>query len=229
MLCRLSCRKGNCCPFCGSTALSVNAGVKDCYAPGEAEETARETLAALLQGTAEGMRSAVTATATGAAVGLYVPGHYTLRLGREKAKLALATSGERVTLTLSMKNPAEAELKLRIPSWTVEPMVQVNDEGGDAPETGKMFTLRRTFRDGDVITLLLPRKARLTEGYHQSLCVMRGDTLLAMPVQGENWRPGAARRAGYGAGDGGCAAGNLPVENPRACACGPAHRSPDRR
>lgn len=51
-----------------------------------------------------------------------------------------------------------------------------------------MFTLRRTFRDGDVITLLLPRKARLTEGYHQSLCVMRGDTLLAMPVQGENWR-----------------------------------------
>lgn len=180
--------EGKLLPFLRVNSLSVNAGVKDCYAPGEAEETARETLAALLQGTAEGMRSAVTATATGAAVGLYVPGHYTLRLGREKAKLTLATSGERVTLTLSMKNPAEAELKLRIPSWTVEPMVQVNDEGGDAPETGKMFTLRRTFRDGDVITLLLPRKARLTEGYHQSLCVMRGDTLLAMPVQGENWR-----------------------------------------
>lgn len=97
--------EGKLLPFLRVNSLSVNAGVKDCYAPGEAEETARETLAALLQGTAEGMRSAVTATATGAAVGLYVPGHYTLRLGREKAKLALATSGERVTLTMSMKNP----------------------------------------------------------------------------------------------------------------------------
>ena len=90
--------EGKLLPFLRVNSLSVNAGVKDCYAPGEAEETARETLVALLQGTAEGMRSAVTATATGAAVGLYVPGHYTLRLGREKAKLTLATSGERVTL-----------------------------------------------------------------------------------------------------------------------------------
>lgn len=180
--------EGKLLPFLRVNSLSVNAGVKDCYAPGAAEQTAGETLGALLLGTAEALRSAVTATPAGAAVGLYIPGCYAVRLGNEKARMTLSVDGDRVKMTFSMKKPAEAELKLRMPSWTLDPMVQVNDEGGDAPESGKIYTLRRTFQDGDVITVLLPRKARLEDGYHQSLSVMLGDTLLATPAQEETWR-----------------------------------------
>lgn len=54
-----------------------------------------------------------------------------------------------------------------------------------------MFTLRQTFRDGDVITLLLPRKARLTEGYHQSLCVMAGGYFAGYARAGRRLAPGA--------------------------------------
>ena len=148
------------------------------------------------------------------------PGHYTLRLGREKAKLALATSGERVTLTLSMKNPAEAELKLRIPSWTVEPMVQVNDEGGDAPETGKMFSAAPDVPGWGCDYAASSPKGALDGGVSPVSLRDAGGYFAGYARAGRKLAPGAVRRAGYGAGDGGCAAGNLPVENPRACACG---------
>lgn len=180
--------EGRLLPFLRVNSLSVNAGVADCYAPGEALRTAEESLGALLSGAAEIARTAVCATSTGISVGLYLPGRYVLRLGGEKTALTVSAEDQRLTLTVSMKKPAEAELRLRIPSWTKDPMVQVNGEGGYAPEAGKVFALRRTFQEGDVITLLLPCDARLEEGYHQSISVLRGDTLMALPVEGENWR-----------------------------------------
>ena len=175
-------------PFLRVNSLSVYAGAKDCYAPGEPEETARETLGALMSGMAEAARSAVTATAQGAAVGCYLPGRYAVRLGGEKAAVSVELSGDQAVLRFSMKRPAEAEVKLHIPSWTENPMVRVNEEGGDAPEAGKLFAVRRTFQDGDRIMVLLPRSPRMEEGYHQSVAVLRGDTLLAMPAEGDQWR-----------------------------------------
>lgn len=175
-------------PFLRVNSLSVNAGTNDCYAPGDAEATAVETLGALLAGAAEAARSAVTVTATGAAVGLYLPGRYTLRLGGKKAALILTETQEGVQLRFSMESPAEAELQLRIPHWAAEAMVQVNDEGGYAPEAGKLFSLRREFRDGDTLTLTLPRQTRLEEGYHQSVSALRGDTLLAVQAAEEDWK-----------------------------------------
>ncbi len=177
--------QGRLLPYLRTNSLSVNAGVKDCYAP---EGTEADALAALMNGFAAAVCASCAMTEEGATLGLLLPGTYTLRLKGERVRLTVTGEGERLTLALHMKEAAEAALSLRIPAWAQDACVEVGSEGGDAPAAGSMFTLRRTFRDGDTVTMLLPSPLRVTEGYHQSVSVYRGDLLLALPAEEDRWR-----------------------------------------
>ncbi len=180
--------EGKLLPFLRMNSLSVNCGTRDCFAPGEPEQVTRESLGALLNGFAAAAQSAVTVSEDGFCVAMPLPGTYKLRLKGEKAKLHATAAGEKTVLTLEMEDAADVAVKLYIPAWAKDACVEVNDEGGDAPETGKVFTLHHKLRDGDHITLLFPRTIRTEEGYHQSESVLNGDTLLALPVSEDNWR-----------------------------------------
>lgn len=175
-------------PFLRVNSLSANCGTKDCFAPGEADQTAVRTLGALLCGFAAAVRSAVTVTEDGVCVSMYLPGTYKLRVKGEKAKLHVAAEGEKITLTLEAEKDVELTAKVYIPAWAKDACVQLNDEGGDAPAAGKLFTVPGKLHGGDCVTVLLPCETRVEEGYHQSVSVLHGDELLAYPVTEENWR-----------------------------------------
>ena len=146
------------------------------------------TLGALLCGFAAAVRSAVTVTEDGVCVSMYLPGTYKLRVQGEKAKLHVAAEGEKITLTLEAEKDVELTAKVYIPTWAKDACVQLNDEGGDAPAAGKLFTVPGKLHGGDSVTVLLPCETRMEEGYHQSVSVLRGDELLAYPVTEEHWR-----------------------------------------
>ena len=175
-------------PFLRVNSLSANCGTKDCFAPGEADQTAVRTLGALMCGFAAAVRSAVTVTEDGVCVNMYLPGTYKLRVQGEKAKLHVAAEGEKITLTLEAEKDVELTAKVYIPAWAKDACVQLNDEGGDAPAAGKLFTVPGKLHGGDLVTVLLPCETRMEEGYHQSVSVLRGDELLAYPVTDEHWR-----------------------------------------
>ena len=175
-------RGGKLVPMARLNGLSVNCGTKDCYRADEPSENAVATLAALLRAQADAACSAVCQARDGLAVALYRDGAYTVRLGGKAAKVTLTTEGDTTKLVFSMKENAEAKLALRIPSWAKEACVAVNAEGGDAPEAGSVFTIARTWHDGDTVSVSLPASLCAVEGYHQSVSLLKGDTLLACPV-----------------------------------------------
>jgi hypothetical protein len=87
-----------------------------------------------------------------------------------------------VTLTVEAKQPVAFHLLLRIPSYTSQATVSVNGGRPQAAQPGTLFSLRRTFRSGDVITLALVNVPRLETGYRGSVSVLCGPTLMALPL-----------------------------------------------
>ncbi|MES1249285.1 MAG: beta-L-arabinofuranosidase domain-containing protein, partial [Chitinophaga rupis] len=93
---------------------------------------------------------------------------------------------EEVRLDLSMKRAATIPLSLRIPSWCKHASVLINGEKIPGPlEPGSFVTIRREFRSGDQVKVILPMEAtvRRWEGY--GCFVERGPLLYAFPVPGK--------------------------------------------
>jgi uncharacterized protein len=93
-----------------------------------------------------------------------------------------------VKLTISVKQPCDMTVSLRIPSWTIGPAaVYVNGTYHCAGIPGSYCHVNRTWSDGDVITFAFARKLTLSryEGYDQipgkqRYCLEYGPILLVL-------------------------------------------------
>jgi uncharacterized protein len=97
-------------------------------------------------------------------VNLYVPS--TVRWEEEGAELSLTQSGEypyegKVVFTIDASKPADLTLYFRIPAWAPGAQIRVNGQRQAAPVPGRFAAVRRVWRSGDVIELLLPLPMRL--------------------------------------------------------------------
>jgi len=149
------------------------------------------TLCALTRGLNALARSAYLITEDGALVINHLEdGQMIWKVANTKVRLAIAgayPSGETMKLTVNTKAPAEFEVKLRIPSWCNDACVTVNDDGGDAPGAGELFVMKRTWKNGDVITVNLPSSIKLERWYHQSAALVKGAEVLALDASVEAW------------------------------------------
>jgi hypothetical protein len=128
------------------------------------------------------------ATADGGLVALaYGP----CSVATERARVEVVTDypfADDVRLELHLERPAELPLALRIPSWVAAPSARVNGQPiGLAADAGGFATIRREWRDGDVVELQLPAETRLEERERGAVAVNRGPLLFALQV-GEEWR-----------------------------------------
>ena len=89
---------------------------------------------------------------------------------------------DEIEIRVSVKAPAAFALSLRIPAWAEDACVEVNGEGGQAPQPGAFHKLERTWQDGDAIHVSLNAMPRLTRWYHQSGAVEMGPLVLALPL-----------------------------------------------
>ena len=135
---------------------------------------------------------AVMASADGPVVNFYGP---------MKARVPLAGGGdvalEQVSaypldgltrLTVHLASPAEFTLRLRIPAWSGQNTLGINGTVQPGPAAGKYAALRRTWRDGDVVTLGLDLRARVISapGHPDFAAIVRGPLVLARDARLRN-------------------------------------------
>lgn len=123
----------------------------------------------------------VRATLDGVPVRLRVSGGYPFR--------------DAVDIQISVRQPCEFPLYLRMPAWTRQPMVYLPDGEIMQVRSGDVTCVRRRWRSGDVIRVELPTMPRVTKWYHQSGAVELGPLLMALRPEVRWRRSGAAWEA----------------------------------
>jgi DUF1680 family protein len=85
----------------------------------------------------------------------------------------------RVKITLESAPEGEFSLFVRVPGWAARATLTVNGAPVDAP-AGRYAEIRRSWKSGDVVELVLPMNARLVEAHplveeaRNQVAVMRG-------------------------------------------------------
>jgi DUF1680 family protein len=117
-------------------------------------------------------------------VNLYVPS--TVRWEEDGAQLSLTQTGDypydgKVDFVLAASKPADATLNFRIPVWAAGAQIRVNGQAQPAPVPGKFAAVRRVWRSGDTVELLLPLPMRLEPidpRHRQTAALVRGPLAL---------------------------------------------------
>lgn len=78
---------------------------------------------------------------------------------------------------------AKFPLCIRIPGWCDTPTVWVNGEKQKEAKSNTFFTLTRTFRQGDVVEVVLPKRSTYQQWDSESMVVNYGPLLFALPVK----------------------------------------------
>ena len=89
-------------------------------------------------------------------------------------------------IEVSVKQPCEFPLYLRVPFWARQPMIYLPDGEILQVRSGETTCVRRRWRTGDVVRLELPTVPRVTRWYHQSGAVELGPLLMAWQPS-EDW------------------------------------------
>ena len=115
----------------------------------------------------------------------------TVRTTLDGVPVRLRVSGgypfaQSVEIRVSVKQPCEFPLYLRMPYWTRQPMVFLPDGEIMQVRSGDTTCVRRRWRSGDVVRLELGTVPRVTKWYHQSGAVELGPLLMAFQPE-ENW------------------------------------------
>ena len=100
-----------------------------------------------------------------------------------------------VEIAVSVKQPCEFPLYLRVPFWARQPMIFLPEGEIMQVRSGETTCVRRRWRTGDVVKLELPTVPRVTRLYHQSGAVELGPLLMAWQPN-EDWMtlPGSRRQ-----------------------------------
>ena len=115
------------------------------------------------------------------------------RLGGVPARFTATVSGvmrREIVIRVECRQPVRATLKLRVPGYADAAQVSVNGARPQAAVQGELYSLNRTFQNGDVITLSLMLSPRLENGYRGSANIYVGARLMALPLPEANaaWR-----------------------------------------
>ena len=100
-----------------------------------------------------------------------------------------------IQIRAECRQSVNCALKLRIPAYAADVQLSVNGDQPKAVKPGVMAEIRRTFRNGDLITLRYTLIPRMETGYRGSASIYVGPQLmaLALPDAGAGWRYAAVK------------------------------------
>lgn len=119
----------------------------------------------------------------------YAPCSVRATLGGVPARIKVSGGypfAQSVEIEVSVKQPCEFPLYLRVPFWARQPMIFLPDGEIMQVRSGETTCVRRRWRSGDVVRLELPTVPRVTRWYHQSGAVELGPLLMAWQPN-EDW------------------------------------------
>ncbi|HYG35790.1 MAG TPA: beta-L-arabinofuranosidase domain-containing protein, partial [Clostridia bacterium] len=104
---------------------------------------------------------------------------------------------EQVRFTIGTKGSSvQFPLWLRMPAWCAKPVVKVNGKRQSRVKAGKFFTLNRSWKDGDQVTVDLPMAVRVVAGIHNSRHVEYGPLLFSLHL-GAEWSIATKEKSGF--------------------------------
>ena len=124
---------------------------------------------------------------------LPVAGGCLTRLGGVPVRFTASVSGvfqREITIRVECRQAVPATLRLRVPGYADGAQISVNGARPQAVAQGEWHSLRRTYQNGDVITLRLGLSPRLETGYRGSVSLYVGARLMALALPDEQvaWR-----------------------------------------
>ena len=149
---------------------------------------ADRALLRMVRGYAALASAAVTAQQDGGCINLYLPGRYAVPVEDELLILTVKPAANGVNITVHCKKETEATLRLRMPAWSKSTEVTVNGADNHIEVKNGLMAFDRTWHDGDVIALTYEQTLSVESGHHQGKYVLRGPVLMALPVEGDNWK-----------------------------------------
>lgn len=133
-----------------------------------------------------------TADGNGLVAAVYAPSTLTTKLaGGQLVTIREETNypfSDQITFIMQPTGPTAFPLQLRIPGWCPNAEVLVNGKATDKPGANSFFTLTRTWKPGDRVTLRLPMTAQVTRWQNNSVSVERGPLVYGLAVK-EAWKP----------------------------------------
>lgn len=121
----------------------------------------------------------------GLQVNFYAKGHYVVATpGKQKAELSQETDypvSGKVILKIKLTKPEEMAILVRIPQWSKKSFVKVNGENLEGPNAGSNMTVKRVWKNNDVIELNLDMDGRVVETSTnpKSYAIVRGPIVLS--------------------------------------------------
>ena len=167
-------------------ALSSNVNESDCFAV--AADHSDRALVRMVRGYSAMASAAITAQQDGACINLYLPGRYAIPVEEDLLILTVKPAANGASIAVHCKKETEATLRLRIPTWSKNTEVTINGSDNHGEVKNGMMTFDRTWHDGDVIAMNYEQSVRVEAGHHQGKYVLRGPVLMALPVEGDNWK-----------------------------------------
>lgn len=121
----------------------------------------------------------------------------TVGANNEKVEIEQITNypfDEQIQFKINSSRAVSFPLSLRIPGWCTAPKLALNGATIPMPAAEKGFVaLSRSFKPGDVITLTLPMKLKVSEWPENGMGIERGPIVYALPIK-EIWTSKVERK-----------------------------------
>lgn len=88
-----------------------------------------------------------------------------------------------VEFKIETEEPVEFSLLVRIPEWTKNAFITVNEKPLEGNlSSGSFYSLKRIFNNGDRVKLTLPVEVKLVDEVHNGVSVERGPLVFSLPI-----------------------------------------------
>ncbi len=136
----------------------------------------------------------------GLAALVYAPSEVTLNVGDgipvKVTEETVYPMGNKISFRFSFPQTSAVSVSfpfhLRIPAWCQEAEICVNGMPYGKAQGGSIEIVKRAWKEGDVVELVLPMAVRTSEWYENSVAVERGPLVYALKV-GEKWEKKAVK------------------------------------
>ncbi|MDE3211922.1 MAG: glycoside hydrolase family 127 protein [Bacteroidota bacterium] len=137
----------------------------------------------------------------GLAAIMYSPCEVSTRVGALHKKVYIRESthypfGENIDFTLTSNGPVNFPLTLRIPAWCQGATVAINGVPYGHGQAGKILVLKRTWKNGDQVSLHLPMIVFTSNWARNSRSIERGPLVYALKVSAL-WKADTLRTPGH--------------------------------
>jgi DUF1680 family protein len=93
---------------------------------------------------------------------------------------------EQVWLRISVGKPVKFPLVTRIPGWCSNAVITVNGHAQSGVKPGAFYSIRRTWKNGDAVTIHLPMPIQTLTGPSRAVAINRGPLVYSLKI-GEQW------------------------------------------